>query len=362
MSVLDAVEWEACLLEPVQNPEAEQALRRASGMVPPGARYFLDSAWVTNACAQLRIDQVPLRHLSAELAGLIALAVSQDNSCRYCYAGTRSLMRILGYPEDRIRLLEEDSLVLSPADSAVLTFARRVSRAAPIACAGDGQALLDVGWSAEAVKEIAFSAVANVFFNRLTTLPALPPPERDIATRWYIRLLRPLIVLRVRPRRADARNLLTAAQRSGPFAEIVNALDGLPGAARLRDTIDAAWMSPVLSRRTKALVFAVVARGIGCTSCEPEAVRLLAAEGLAPPQIEHALAHLGGPELSQVDCAAAALARESIWYRPAHIQRHLRSIRSLFTREQLVELIGVAALANAVCRLGVAVDIERQQH
>jgi alkylhydroperoxidase family enzyme len=362
VGALDAVEWEACLLDPVHDPEAEQALRRASGMVPRGAYYFLDSAWVTDAFMQLRIDQVPLRHLSAELAGLIALAVSQDNSCRYCYAGTRSMMRILGYPEERIRLLEEDALELSPANSAVLTFARRVSRAAPITCAGDGRALLEVGWSAEAVKEIAFSAISNVFFNRLTTMPALPLPETDIARRWYIRLLRPLIALRLKPRRAVAPDVLTAAQRSGPFAEIVNALDGLPGAARLRGIIDAAWLSPVLSRRTKALVFAVVARGVGCTSCEPEAVRLLAGEGLAAPQIEHALAHLGGPELSQIDSAAAALARESIWYRPAHIQRHLRSIRSLFTREQLIELIGITALANAVCRLGVAVDIERQQH
>jgi hypothetical protein len=107
----------------------------------------------------------------------------------------------------------------------------------------------------------------------------------------------------------------------------------------------------VLSTRTKALVFAVVAHGIGCARCEREAVRLLAAEGLTAAQVEHALAHLGGPELTELECAAAALARESIWYRPAQIQRHLRSIRTLCTREQLVELIGSAALANMVCRL-----------
>jgi alkylhydroperoxidase family enzyme len=155
---------------------------------------------------------------------------------------------------------------------------------------------------------------------------------------------------------------LTADQRSGPFASTVNALDGLPGAARLRAVINGAWESPVLERRTKALVFAVVARGLGCSVSEMEARRLLVAEGHTEAAIDQVLAHLSGPDVSPQDAAAAALARESIWVRPAQIQRYVRSLRSLFSHDQLVELLGVAALANTVCRLGVAVDIVQPQH
>ena len=36
-------------------------------------------------------------------------------------------------------------------------------------------------------------------------------------------------------------------------------------------------------------------------------------------------------------------------------------MRALFTREQFVDLIGITALANTVCRLSVAVDLADQE-
>jgi hypothetical protein len=125
----------------------------------------------------------------------------------------------------------------------------------------------------------------------------------------------------------------------------------------LRAVIDDAWNSSVLSRPTKALVFAVVARGIGDRSSEEEARRLLGDEGQSPEAIDQALAHLSGPGLAPLDAAAASLARESIWVRPAQVQRLARSIRKVCTAEQFIELIGLAALANLVCRLGIAADL-----
>ena len=59
MAALDAVEWEAALLEPVRNRDAERFVRKRLGVVPPGARYFLDSLWVTNAAVLLSIGHVP---------------------------------------------------------------------------------------------------------------------------------------------------------------------------------------------------------------------------------------------------------------------------------------------------------------
>jgi alkylhydroperoxidase family enzyme len=364
MGALDAVEWEACSLEPVHNPEAERFLRKTFGIVPPGTRYFLASPWLTRAFAGLGTETVPLRYASADLSHMVALVVSQDNSCRYCYAATRSVMRILGFPDARIRRLEENSFGadLRPSDVAALQFARCVSRATPRPCHADWQPLLAAGATMTAIVEIAFIAATNIFFNRMSTLPALPPEEVEFDRRWYARLVRPLVAYFLAPRRTTKDAVLTPAERQGPFAATVNALDGLPGASRLRAVIDDAWQSTVLERRTKAFVFAVVARGLGCQISETEARRLLVAEGEAAETIDQMLAHLSGPGVSQLDAAAATLARESIWVRPAQIQRYARSIRALFSPEQFVELLGVAALANTVCRLGIAVDIVQPPH
>jgi alkylhydroperoxidase family enzyme len=364
MSAVDAIEWEACVLEPVHNEDAERMLRKTYGIVPPGTRYFLTSPWLPRAFAALGTEALPLRFASGDLAQMVALVVSQDNSCRYCYAATRSVMRILGFPDAQIRRLEENTFGadLSPSDVAALQFARCVSRAAPRPCTADWQPLLAAGASPAAILEIAFLTATNIFFNRMSTLPALPPEEMELDRRWYVQLLRPLIAYMLRPHRTNEDALLTAEQRRGPFAATVNALDGLPGAPRLRAVIDTAWQSAVLERRTKALVFAVVARGLGCPLSDAEARRLLIDEGHAPASIDQLLAHLSGPDMSPQDAAAAALARESIWVRPAQIQRQVRSLRSLFSTEQLVELLGIAALANTVCRLGVAADIAQPQH
>jgi alkylhydroperoxidase family enzyme len=178
--------------------------------------------------------------------------------------------------------------------------------------------------------------------------------------RWYNRLLAPIIATKLRPRPLTQGEELRHEQREGPFAAFVNAFDGLPIAGRLRDVIDDALQPSALSRRIKGLVFAVVARGIGCPLSESEATQLLLEEGLPPAVIEHVLAHLSSSDLDPLEQAAVSLARESIWYKPAAIQRQVRSIRPLFTHTQFVELIGIGALANTICRLAVAVDVARR--
>ena len=55
----------------------------------------------------------------------------------------------------------------------------------------------------------------------------------------------------------------SAAERQGPFARIVNGFDGLPLGWSLRTILDEAWDFDAIPRRTKALVAAVIARGLG---------------------------------------------------------------------------------------------------
>ena len=361
MSTLDTVEWEACLLEPVVDPAATRALRRELGFVPHGITFFLDSPWMRRVPLLLRSFFMPLVHVRPAFAEMIALVVSQDNACRYCYAATRSLLRILGYPEDRIRRLEEGLLTtdFDARERLALDFARRVSRASPLAAAADARPLLEAGWSEGAVREITFVTGVNIFYNRLSTLAALPPePVERMAASWQARLFRPLVVWMLKRRRASALSATgSSAHAAAPFGTIVEALDDLPVCPPLRELVDAAWSSDALARRTKALVFAVVARGLVCPAAEAEATRLAVAEGLSTAAVAETLANLASPALDPVERAIVPFARETIRYEPAQIQRRARALRAQLSRGQFVELLGIAALANTLCRLDVARDL-----
>ena len=324
MSGLDGVEWEVCLLEPLRNRERERALRAALGIVPRSTRYFLDSSWLSDAMA--RFGGAPMQHLTPEMVEMITLVVSQDNSCCYCYTATRGFMKILGFPESHIRRLEENFLSadLTPADAAALEFARCVSRAAPLPTVAHTQPLFAAGYGTAAVKELAVFAAHSVFFNRVSTLPALPPEEADFAERWWVRLLRPLIAARVRalrvpapvplsPRSATACSA-TSSMRSTvcrphrAYARCSTGRGARRRSARAsKPSSSASWRAALAARPPSA-----------------KSVRLLVAEGMGPSAVEHALAHLSGGDLDPMEQAALELARESIWYEPVHLQRRAR--------------------------------------
>ena len=362
MPALDSVEWESCLLEPLSDPVAEKAMRKAIGMVPDGYRYFFDSGWWPEALIALSTNTLPLLHVSSDLADAVALVVSQDSACRYCFNITRGMLGILGYSEARIRRLEDNLLAadFEPTDRAALQFARRVSRSAPVVTAADAAPFRTLGWSDAAVAELAAVVAVNIFFNRASTLPALPYEEAaKVFNRTWMRLTAPVLRRFMRPPRARQAQPLDAAARQGPFAPIVNALDGLPVAPRLRAVLDACLRESALGPRATALVFAVIGRGLGCPLSEQEGRRMLRTDGMSDADIDAALTHLDAPVLTPLERAAATLARDSIWPQPAPLQRQARAIRSLFSRRQFIDLIGVASLANACCRLAVAVDLER---
>ena len=121
--------------------------------------------------------------------------------------------------------------------------------------------------------------------------------------------------------------------------------------------IDEAWSSPILSARTKALVAAVVARGLGCAHSERETARLLAEGGLAAEELEPILAHLASPRLDRVESVAVPFARETIWYRSAQIQRRARAVQEQLSGAEFLELVGIASYANMLCRLGILVEL-----
>jgi len=354
MTLLQNTEWEDPLLEFRRDRALERWARRRMGMVPAGMGYLTACPEIVHMYYEL--DFAPLIHIGDDLAGLVALVVSQDNSCRYCYAGTRVLLTLMGVPEERIQKLEH---VLQTArhDSQIqpaLDFARRVSRANPLPSAVQKKTLAEAGYGDAAIKELAFAAGRIVLANRMATLPALPPkPAERLANSRLLGLFRPLLARRLSPllRSAGRPERLPEDLKRGPYTYLVLALDGLPAARVLRSALDGVWASPHTTSRAKALVFAVVARGLGCRRSEREAFQLLAEEGLPEEQTEQILADLAGPELDPVEGAFVPYARETLWYEPAVIQRRGRMLLQQLASEQFVELIGVTSLANMVCRL-----------
>ena len=140
-----------------------------------------------------------------------------------------------------------------------------------------------------------------------------------------------------------------------PYARLVTAYAGSPIAPVLARTLDEMWASPHLTRRCKLLMFAVVARGLACEVCALEVGAALRAEGLPEAALAQILTHLDAPELEPIERLLVPFARETIWYEPEAVQRRARALRDRLSAPQLVEAIGVAALANGLCRMSAMV-------
>jgi AhpD family alkylhydroperoxidase len=353
-SAVGWAEWGESLLEVKRDPELESYVKSAFGFVSQGYLQLMHCPWLVRAFVESNL--LGLVHIDVELYQFAWLAVSQDNSCRYCYDSVRAQLRLSGLPEERIRRLEQDWFA-ADLDSRVkvaLEFGRRLSRSNPVLTRADTQPLRAAGYEEAAIRELAFVASNVLAANRVTTISALPMETyMRIPDRWYFRLLAPL--LRRRVRSADRRakpEFLSPGLEAGPYAYVVRGLDGLPAAAWLRRSLDAAWESPILSRRTKGLVFAVVAHALGCERSEAEARRLLAEEGLDTVRVDEVLAHLASSELDEIESAIVPFARETVRYQAPRIQQKARELRPLLGAAEFVELVGVVAMANSVSRLG----------
>ena len=125
--LLQDVAWEPALVEPRREVELERRIRREFGRVPDFVRYLAECPWLVEALLDGALFNARLLHLDLELGELAFLAVSHDNSCRYCYAQTRTVLRVLGVPQQRIERMEQDLFTseIAPAARSALGLARR---------------------------------------------------------------------------------------------------------------------------------------------------------------------------------------------------------------------------------------------
>jgi alkylhydroperoxidase family enzyme len=354
-AALADVEWAECLVPTGPVPAAlGTEVRRVVGANPEWLARLAPCPWLVRAlCSAI---SKPMAYAPMPLLELVGLVVSADNSCRYCYGIQRTILRIFGQRDEYLdRLLREDPAVTSPRERLALDFARRLSRANPLPGRADFDRVVQTGLPPLAVAEIAAAVGAANFANRIATLLALPPdPFETEAQGPLFRLLRPLIARRMRSRpRAP---MPPPEPNDGPCARIVAAFGDSPVAHALRTTIDAALGSPVLPRRTKLLLLAVIGRATGCAYAQEEVRAPLAADGLAAADLDQILTTLASPRLDERERRLVPFARETVRYQPPAIQRRMREVCRGFTVEETLETVGIVALANEVCRLSVVLD------
>ncbi len=351
---LSTLEWEPCLLEPGHNPELESYVRRERGNIAPGDRYYLHCPWVIRSILQLAYYRGNLTCIELPLANLVGLEVSRDNACRYCYAAGRALLRLHGMSEPQVCELEARlaSTQLDSRTAAAIGFARRLSRSQPLISASDLNKVHKAGFSVTERNELAFIVAYMTYANRIGTIAAVPPDELEKAPDlWRYRLFRPLIAFTMSRHRWRGKAIASAPPYEGPGARFLRAFEGSPFAANLTGVLHEAWSSTVLSKRVKALMWAVIATVLDCPHSIAEACRWAEAEGLSTQTVRHALKHLSAPELDAHENLLLPFARETIWYQPAPLQRQAREVRKHLTAEQFVEAMGILGLWNAVCRL-----------
>jgi AhpD family alkylhydroperoxidase len=357
-SALEHVAWEACLLDPRRDRALESYARRKMGMPVPSIRYFASVPWLARALIDLHPEYGLLMHLDQHTADVLTLIVSQENSCRFCYAAQRALLWAQGMSEARIQRVEQNlsRADLGPRTPAAIAFGRSQSRVGPAAAREARQALRRAGFGDDEMKEIAYTVAITDFSNRAHTIPAIPSrPVERMPEQIHMRLVRPLINRILQRHRSRGRATPLASLPSYPYVRLVKAYAGSPIAPVLAQTIEEMWASPLLTRRCKLLMLAVVARGLGCQVCALEVGEALQRDGLHEPALTQVLTHLDAPELDVLERLLVRFARDTIWFEPAALQRRTRGLRDYLSGPQLLEAIGVASLANGLCRMGAMV-------
>lgn len=355
---LEHVAWESCLIERHPDRALESYARRKQGIPNPAIGYFAPVPWLARGLVDLHPEHGLLMQLDHAVMDLVALVVSQENSCRFCYAAVRALLWGQGMSTGRIQRVEQDLMRadLPPRTVAAIVFGRSQSRSGPASADTAREALQRAGFGTDEMKEIAFVVASVDFSNRAYTLPAIPTrPLERIPDQLHMRLLRPLMNRILQRHRYRGRETPLDRVPSYPYVRLVKAYEGSPIAPALGRVLEEMWASSHLTRRCKLLMLAVVARGLACEVCALEVGEALQAEGMKEATIIQVLTHLDAPELDPVERLLVPFARETIWYEPAPMQRRARALRDCLSGPQFLEAIGVAALANGLCRMSAMV-------
>jgi len=347
-------EWGTPLVEPRSAPTLEKQFRRRIGMVSGAVPYVAPHPWLYRPF--LFLSDPALSALSEDVAASISFIIARDNSCRFCYSTFRTLLRLSNYSASEIQDLEThfSAQGFDETEEWGLRLAVRLSRCEHVPQALDR--LRGLGYSPTALRETAGISVLNVAANRIGTTLSIPLGRfEDMGEKWYFRSWRLL-----------TRSLLTLTgpERNGMPAVPDAGAEGLlgPWVGILEDTpvgtllghLAEQWLSDdrALSRRTKLLMLAVVARGIPAPELEGTVQTALREHhDVSGAAFEAAVDHLGGAAVDAAVEPRLRLARASIRYDFGPIKRIARNCTRDLDRAGTLEAIASIGLANAVARL-----------
>jgi alkylhydroperoxidase family enzyme len=267
-------------------------------------------------------------------------------------------MKFFGYSNEMINGVEQDMLMaeLDQKDRTFIRFCRSLARSNPRPPKSDRDKLLKLGFSPVEVSEMAFHIARECFVNRVVTFISSPPMsefERLSGSLWGW-ILRPLIARKLRTSGFRPEGPLQV--KDGPFVQVVRALKEIPAAVIFQDGIEGAFKSKMLSDELKVLMFAVVARSLGCSACHDATCTMAYDLGFTEEDFSQSLSTLSSPRLNEHENMILSWTRETIHYQPAPMQSSTKILAETVGQEILLEAIGVAALANSIVRLAILLE------
>lgn len=358
-SPLSQMPWDSSPLTPSSDRKVAAYLKREAGSVPGWTRHFWGSPWFSKAMIRVGFHDGLLMDLDFDLANLIGLVVSQENSCRYCYAASRGMLRLLGLNEARMQDLERrlGNLDLDPQTAAAVRFARVVNRGHAIDGGAERAALRAAGFDDDAIRELAYVTVIMGFMNRLSTAGGLAPQSWESAPdNPLLRLFQPLVTVVMRRMLKRGTVDAEAPPQSVLAPALIGAYQGSPIARVLSESLADMWAAEGLTRRSKVLMIAVIAYGLDCAICRREVAALATAEGMDATTLDTIVSHLDDPTLDDREREVMAFARATLWYEPQQLQKHSRALIGTIGERHFLEALGVATFANAYIRLAAALS------
>jgi alkylhydroperoxidase family enzyme len=201
------------------------------GIPYPPIRCFASAPWLARAPVDLHPEYGLLMHLDQSVADVTTLVVSQENSCRYCYAAVRAMLWAQGMSEARIQRVEQDlsRADLAPRLVAAVAFGRSQSRTGPSGVRAACDALRRPGFGDDEMREIAYAVADTDFSNRAHTIPAIPARTLErMPDQIHMRLLRPLIGRMLEKHRFRGRATPPDGAPSAVYGSLIKACAGSP--------------------------------------------------------------------------------------------------------------------------------------
>jgi alkylhydroperoxidase family enzyme len=354
--LIHEIEWSEPILPAVKDPEWEAFVKSEMGVIPDLMTRVSRSLWLRNAC--LKWERSPVKEMPSRLVAIGALVTAQENACRYCYGTARAQMKVFGYSEKMISQIEREMQLaeLDEKDRGFIQFCRNLARSNPRPAKADREKLIRLGFSPLAVAEMAFLIANHCFYNRVATFIACTPMHRfeKMANSFLGRILRPLIARKIRSHALS--KVDPAAVETKSFTSIVRELSGLPAAELLNEALEGVFSSTVLTTEVKILMFAVVARSLGCSFCQAETRNMFTAQGFMEEEFDVCLSSLTSPRLSAQEGKILAWTRQTVHFKTGTIQKQTRALARELDEVVLLEAIGVAALANSIVRLAMLME------